>query len=181
MNRRPILLIAASAVLILLIALPVFAAPPSGAPGAGPTGENAKVEKVPVTITGTVETSTDADGNTVYTLTDDGRTYTLHAGPPWFFGDGYPLAPFADKVVTVDGELAEETDEVDVLAVDGQALREPGPPPWAGGWKRVGEAHPGWSQEKADRFQARFGDCFPPGHCKAKPGDDAADDADEVE
>ena len=38
----------------------------------------------------------------------------------------------------------------------------------------VGERHPGWSQEKADREsarayekQVRFGlDCWPPGHCK---------------
>jgi opacity protein-like surface antigen len=43
-----------------------------------------------------------------------------------------------------------------------------GKPPWAGGWKRVGEGHPGWSQEKADRFKAKFGDCFPPGQCKDK-------------
>jgi hypothetical protein len=65
------------------------------------------------------------------------------------------------------------------------ALREPGKPPWAGGWKVVGEKHPGWSQEKADRFKAKFGDCFPPGQCKDKPdkgaGDGADDGADESE
>jgi hypothetical protein len=174
MTRRPIVLVAAVAVLVLLVALPVLAVPPSSPPGQ----EKAKVEKSPITITGTVETSTDADGRTIYTLTDDGTTYTLHAGPPWFFTGGYPLEAYAGDVVTVEGEVAEGSTDVDVLAIDGQALREAGKPPWAGGWKRVGEVHPGWSQEKADRFAAkaeRFGGCFPPGQCKAKPNDDAAD------
>ena len=71
--------------------------------------------------------------------------------------------------MTVDGEVAEGSTDVDVLAVNGTALREAGKPPWAGGWKVVGKQHPGWSQEKADRFQAKFGDCFPPGQCKDKP------------
>jgi hypothetical protein len=60
-----------------------------------------------------------------------------------------------------------------------RAVREAGKPPWAGGWRRVGERHPGWSQEKADRMKAKFGDCFPPGQCKdkgAKPGGGASDD-----
>jgi hypothetical protein len=39
--------------------------------------------------------------------------------------------------------------------VDGKTIREPGRPPWAGGWKVVGEKHPGWSQEKADRQAAK--------------------------
>jgi hypothetical protein len=54
------------------------------------------------------------------------------------------------------------------------SLREGGKPPWAGGWKAVGERHPGWSQEKADRFDAKSGGCWPPGHCKpdATPGSD---------
>ena len=43
-----------------------------------------------------------------------------------------------------------------------------GKPSWAGGWMRVGKDHPGWSQAKADRFKAKFGDCFPPGQCKDK-------------
>ncbi len=76
--------------------------------------------------------------------------------------------------MTITGEQAAGSTEVDVLTVDGKALREPGKPPWAGGWKVVGERHPGWSQEKADRFKAKFGDCFPPGQCKTK--DKAGDD-----
>jgi hypothetical protein len=58
--------------------------------------------------------------------------------------------------------------------VDGKALREPGKPPWAGGWKVVGKDHPGWSQEKWDRWQAKQAakakqhgaTCWPPGLCK---------------
>jgi hypothetical protein len=68
------------------------------------------------------------------------------------------------------------------VAVDGTRLREPGKPPWAGGWKVVGERHPGWSEEKAARFAerqaakaARFGDCWPPGHCKQQ-ADEASDE-----
>jgi hypothetical protein len=68
--------------------------------------------------------------------------------------------------VTIVGTKAADSNNVDVVSVDGTALREPGKPPWAGGWKRVGSIHPGWSQEKADRFKAKFGDCFPPGLCK---------------
>jgi hypothetical protein len=168
MARKPVTLLVAVIALILLVALPVLAGRPSSPPGL----QKAKVAQNPITISGVVETTTDEDGKTVYTLTVDGTTYTLHAGPPWFFGDNYPLQPFVGKSVTIDGEIAEGTTEVDVLAVDGQEIRAAGRPPWAGGWQRVGERHPGWSQDKADRFQARFGDCFPPGHCKDAGADE---------
>ncbi|NJD27294.1 MAG: hypothetical protein FIA92_03230 [Chloroflexi bacterium] len=170
MTRRSLVLVAALATLALVVALPTLAAQPSWAKGRNP--DKAKVEKSPITLSGTVEASTDASGRTTYTLTDDGTTYTLHAGPPWFFGADYPLEPFVGEAVTVDGEIAEGTTDVDVLSIDGTALREAGKPPWAGGWKAVGELHPGWSQEKADRFEAKadkFGGCFPPGRCKDKP------------
>ena len=81
--------------------------------------------------------------------------------------------------MTVTGEAAEGSTEVDVLTVNGTVIREPGKPPWAGGWKQVGENHPGWSAEKAARWAEKaakqgqkFGDCWPPGHCKQ---DDAAE------
>ena len=65
-----------------------------------------------------------------------------------------------------------------MATVDGKRIRAEGKPPWAGGWKRVGERHPGWTQEKWDRWQAKMAgkakalgvDCWPPGHCKDKPG-----------
>jgi hypothetical protein len=169
MARRSLVFIAALATLALVVALPALAAQPSWAQGRN--AEKAKVEKTPITISGTLQASTNADGRRVYTLTDDGTEYVLHAGPPWFFGDSYPLATYVGEAVTVDGEIAEGTTDVDVLAIDGQALREAGKPPWAGGWKMFGELHPGWSQAKADRVEAkaiRFGGCFPPGHCKAE-------------
>jgi hypothetical protein len=74
------------------------------------------------------------------------------------------------KSVSVAGERVAGSNTVDVTTVNGTALRGEGRPAWAGGWKRVGQAHPGWSQEKADRMKAKFGDCFPPGQCKPKPG-----------
>ncbi len=179
MKRRPAVL-AFVALLAVILAVPVLAAKPSAAPGQ--TKE--KVETTPVTINGTIETSIDADGEAAYTLTDRGTTYNLQAGPAWFFGDAYPLKPFVGKSVTVVGEQAAGSNKVEVTSIDGSALREPGKPPWAGGWKRVGKIHPGWSQEKADRMKAKFGDCFPPGQCKdktkaAKP--DHTDDADDDE
>jgi hypothetical protein len=163
------------AFLALLVAVPVLAAKPSAPPGQ----QKDKAPKATVTLTGTIETSSNADGEAVYTLADGGTTYTLEAGPRWFFGDNYPLQPFVGKAVTIVGEKAEGSNEVDVLSVDGTALRPAGKPPWAGGWKAVGERHPGWSQEKADRMKAKFGDCFPPGQCRDKA--DKAGEPDESE
>ena len=127
-----------------------------------------------ITLSGTVTTGTDDDGETEYRMQSGGTTYVLEAGPKWFFGDDYPLKAYVGKNVTIVGEVAEGSTEVDVVSVDGTRLREPGKPPWAGGWKQVGEKHPGWSEEKAARWaekqadmQAKFGGCWPPGHCKA--------------
>ena len=146
-----------------------------------------KAEKAPevdVTITGTIATRTDADGNTEYTTIAGGKTLILDAGPSWFHGANHPLKPFVGKRVTITGEQRVGEDEVDVKAVNGTRLRAEGKPPWAGGWKRVGERHPGWTQEKWDRWQTKFadkakakalrGDCFPPGQCKDKSGKRAA-------
>ncbi len=140
-----------------------------------------KAKSVDVTVSGTLGTRIAADGSTEYTLTSGDTVLLLDAGPAWFFRDAYPLAPFVGKQVTIGGEQKEGSTSVDVLTVDGTALREPGKPPWAGGWKKVGKDHPGWTQEKADRQAAkqadraakraakmeRFGlQCWPPGHCK---------------
>lgn len=176
--RRPVATaLSALVILALAVALPVLAAKPDKAAKA------AKAEKSPITITGTIQVATDADGHETYTLKDGGKTYTLEAGPPWFFGDKYPLKKFVGKRVKIDGEAAKDSTEVEVTAVNGTALREPGRPPWAGGWRAVGPSHPGWSQEKADRMKAKFGDCFPPGHCKNKPNHPAggSDEPDESE
>ena len=166
MRRRPPAFLIVLLVFALVAAVPVFAAKPSQPPGQ--SGKE-KANEASITLTGTIEAATDADGHATYTLKSGGKTYTLEAGPPWFFGDKHPLKPYVGKSVTVVGEVAEGSTEVDVQSVDGKALRAPGKPPWAGGWRRLGSIHPGWSQEKADRMKAKFGDCFPPGQCKAKP------------
>jgi hypothetical protein len=170
MRANRALVVVGAALIAAVLAVPALAGKPDTPPGQAKD----KVPSTPITLTGTIETTTDADGETQYTLRDGGTTYTLEAGPKWFFADGYPLDPYVGKNVTVEGEVAEGSTEVDVHSVDGVALREAGKPPWAGGWKVVGKAHPGWSQEKADRMKDKFGDCFPPGKCKQKPGATAA-------
>jgi len=175
MAHRSVLMGLALVALVALVAVPALAADPS--PSAGPPGRSgkpAKVEKSPITLTGTVATSTDSDGNATFTLRSGGTTYTLDGGPAWFYGNNHPLKAYVGKSVTVVGERAAGSTEVGVETIDGKALRAPGKPPWAGGWKVVGARHPGWSQEKADRFKAKFGDCFPPGQCKDKPNKPAA-------
>src|SRR6186997_3487099 len=124
--RRPQLALLATALLAVLVAVPVLAAKPSAPPGQ----QKDKTPKAEVTLTGTIEAAANADGETVYTLTDGGTTYTLEAGPRWFFGNDYPLQPYVGKSVTIVGEKAEGSNEVDVISIDGTALRAPGKPPW---------------------------------------------------
>ena len=163
------------------------AAEESGKPTKPPKAPKAdKAPGTPVSITGTVSSRTDADGRAEYTINTGGRTLVLDGGPSWFYGDDHPLGAHVGKRVTITGTQRAGELEVDVEAVNGQALRAAGKPPWAGGWKQVGERHPGWTQEKMDRWQARAADkaralgtdCFPPGQCKDKPnkGGAASDD-----
>jgi hypothetical protein len=177
MSRRTSILTLA-VLLVLAIAVPVLAAGPGASSAPGKSKDKAKTPESPITLNGTIESSTDANGEAQYTLKDGGTTYTLEAGPKWFFDKGaYPLDPYVGKSVKVEGEVADGGTEVDVTSIDGTALRDPGKPPWAGGPNVVGENHPGWSQEKADRMKAKFGDCFPPGRCKDKAkGQDGAGD-----
>ncbi len=122
------------------------------------------------TLTGTLGTRTDADGDREYVLNGT----ELSVGPPWFWGTKNPLEPYVGKSVSVTGRM--ETDppstkangkannadgpEFEVYAVNGTTVRAEGKPPWAGGPKVVGESHPGykgWSQgksEKADKAKA---------------------------
>jgi hypothetical protein len=165
MARRPVILVLALVVLAVIVALPVVAASPSAAPG---KADKAHGPKSPITLTGTVTSSTDGQRAPVFTLRSGGTTYTLEAGPPWFLGDKNPLKAFVGQSVMIVGDMAQGTTEVDVDTVNGKPIRSAGKPPWAGGWKVVGKTHPGWSQDKADRFDAKFGDCFPPGQCKDK-------------
>ena len=184
-------LILAIAAVIALVGLPALAATPtpsakaepgaSGAPGksgAAPGRAKEKTPSVAVELSGRVGTRTNAEGETEYTLTVGSTVYTIDAGPAWYWKDKHPLNAFVGKTVRVAGDQKQGSTEVGVQTVDGKALREPGKPPWAGGWKVVGQDHPGWSQEKADRWAARladkktrFGlDCWPPGQCKDASG-----------
>lgn len=143
---------------LLAVAIATIAAVPAlagtGTPNA-PGQQKEKTPSAPITISGTVAKST-ADGETTYTLTDGGKTYTLGAGPRWFFDAGsYPLEKYVGKSVTIEGKIAEGSTDVDVISVDGKALRASGKPPWAGGWKVVGEKHPGWAQWKVDKAAER--------------------------
>ena len=177
--RIALLLVAALTVLVA-VAIPVLAASPAASgtagasthPGKGP--KESKEPETPVSVRGVVGSTTDADGHVQFTLTADGKTLKLSAGPPWFWGDKNPLKGSVGKTVTIAG--SQRGDEIDVDTVDGVAIREPGRPPWAGGWKAVGSAHPGWTQEKADRFKdkakARGVDCWPPGQCKPHGADE---------
>ena len=158
-----------AAALAVAVALPAVGQDPTGSPAPAATQkpakspnpgqvkkaerakQAAKVPAVAVTLTGTVGTRTDADGDTVYTLTASGTVYDLHVGPPWWWGENHPLKALVGDTVTVTGERAEGSNDVDVFTADGKTLREPGKPPWAGGWKVVGEKHPGWAQWKVDK------------------------------
>ena len=177
MNRRHLVTGLGIVALLALLAVPVLA----GWPGQGatrPARPRRRSRRRPSRISGTIDVTTDENGNDTYTLPTAERPTRSRLARRGSSGNNHPLKPFVGKSVTVDGEVAEGGTEVDVQAVNGTALREPGKPPWAGGWKVVGERHPGWSQEKADRFKAKFGDCFPPGQCKEKP---AGGDEDEPE
>jgi hypothetical protein len=163
LRRRRVVAIAAALVAAAALALPVLAASPS--PSAGPkahgngNGPVAKPDKshapeAPITVHGTIAKGTDGQGRATYTLQANGKTYDLSIGPPWFWGDKNPLEAYVGKTVTVAGdaeasETAGSETEVDVDSVDGKVLREPGKPPWAGGPKVVGPAHPGYKAWKA--------------------------------
>ncbi|MGK2851937.1 MAG: hypothetical protein ACSLFN_13625 [Candidatus Limnocylindrales bacterium] len=196
-SARDLFVLLALVGVIALYALPVLAAPsapgaptepiaaaspdPSAKPEKSREPKPAKADKAPeqaVTVMGIVGSRTDSEGDLEYTLTRGGTVLVLDAGPAWFFKDKHPLAPFVGKSVTVTGAQRTGSTEVDVQSVDGKVLREPGKPPWAGGWKVVGKDHRGWTQEKWDRWQAKAKErgleCFPPGQCKdkTKAGDD---------
>jgi hypothetical protein len=147
-------------VLLLAIALvlPALAASPapSAATLAGKPSKEPKADRSPeptVTVHGLVSATKRADGTTDMTIASGATTLHLHVGPPWFAAASDPLAAFAGKTVTIVGE--QDGDTIDVDTVDGVAVRGSGKPPWAGGWKTVGSAHPGWSQAKADRSKLK--------------------------
>src|SRR5688500_16269436 len=114
MTRRPTILLPLIAILVVAVAVPVLAAKPSSPPGQA----KEKVPSAPIFLSGTIQLGTNADGEASYTLRDGGTTYTLEAGPKWFF-EANPLDPYVGEDVTIEGEIAEGTTEVDVISVNG--------------------------------------------------------------
>jgi hypothetical protein len=117
------------------------------------TAKSQDTPEQPVTLSGVVGAASGEKGE--FTLTVGSSVYQLEAGPPWWWGDANPLAAVVGKHVTITGEQAKGSTDVDVLAIDGTAIRAAGKPPWAGGWKVVGPKHPGWAQWKADKLAGK--------------------------
>ena len=140
----------------LAVAIPVYAAGPtsspappgqskpdsSSKPGKGKQGP--KAPEIAITVEGTVQEGKDGQGRPSYTLTANGKTWQLSAGPAWYWGDKNPLKTYVGKSVKVTGSTQQGSSEIDVETVNGTAIRAGGKPPWAGGPWRVGPTHPGW-------------------------------------
>ena len=188
----PILVIAAAG----LIAIPVLAASPSPSTPPGETKPDkspnpnkpdkaAKPDKGPelaLTAKGTIQQAIDDQGRPTFTLTVDGKTWDLSAGPSWYWGDKNPLKAFVGKSVTVVGSYHDGDTELDVESIDGTALREGGKPPWAGGPWVIGESHPGWKPWMADGKPGNGrGRETAPGQLKDKSGKDGADSTDDAD
>lgn len=167
-SRRLALTVAmAAAALTAVPALAADASPEPGPPGHSKV-KPAKGPEVAATVTGTVTSSTDAKGRPEYTVTVSGTTWTLSAGPKWFWGTNSPLAEFVDDSVTITGTHRQGSNDLDVDTVDGTAVREPGRPAWAGGPSWVGQKHPGWKAWKGgDRPGRGLGREGAPGQNKA--------------
>ncbi|HEX8228885.1 MAG TPA: hypothetical protein VF826_06185 [Chloroflexia bacterium] len=121
-----------------------------------------------ITTTGTLVVET-AGGEKSYLLKNgSGATlYRLSAGPPWYYANGaYPLDKYAGRQVTVTGVVEAEKGKafgkaknknkgnpaaqppqstvpsLEVYTINGETIRGPGKPPWAGGPKN-NPNHPG--------------------------------------
>jgi len=152
-NRRLAIFIVGSLVAVVLVAVPLLVQSLNQAAG---KGQKAHQPEHAITVRGTIQKATQADGATAYTLVANGTTYGLSDGPPWWWGAKDPLAAYVGRTVDVSGEVAEGSNEIDVQSIDGKALRAPGRPPWAGGPKVVGEKHPGSDTSKGqDKAQEK--------------------------
>ncbi len=186
-SRRSAALVTLVGVVALAIAIPVLGADPSSPPGqtkpdkspnpgqqkkAEKTGKEAKTPELAISVTGTVQQATDGEGRPTFTLTADGKTWDLSAGPTWYWGAKNPLAAYVGKSVTIAGSTHEGSTELDVETVDGTAIRAAGKPPWAGGPWVVGPTHPGWKSWMADGKPGKgHGQAGAPGQKKDKTPD----------
>lgn len=119
-------------------------------PSKAPKAKKAKSPEIAATVTGTIRQGTDAKGRPTFTITAGGTTWTLEAGPSWYWGDKNPLKASVGKSVTVVGSHKTGATDLDIDTVNGKAIRAAGKPPWAGGPWVVGSAHPGWKSWMAD-------------------------------
>jgi hypothetical protein len=174
-SRRYAALAGLVALGLALVALPTLAASPSPSPGKSGAAkpEKSHAPEKSVTLHGAVSAGKDDQGRPTYSLAVGGTTYDLSDGPPWFWGDKNPLAAYVGQTVDVVGQQEEGSSEVDVDTVNGKALRDPGKPPWAGGPKAVGAAHPGYNAWKAAHDKTGG----PPGQQKDKTGADDTNEA----
>ena len=92
--------------------------------------------------TGTIATQPATDGTTAYVLQTATGTVVLDVGPPRYWGENHPLAPLVGQTVTVTGVQKAGADRFAVFTVNDQVIRDPGRPPWAGGWKADGQKAP---------------------------------------
>ena len=151
-------------VVALAIAIPVMGADPS--PSGGPPGQSkpdksanpnkprqgrtkaAKAPEVAVTVQGTVTKGTDEKGRPTYSVTANGKTWELSAGPSWYWGDKNPLNAYVGKSVSIAGSTHEGETELDVETVNGTALRAPasrrGPADRGSSARRTPDGSPGW-------------------------------------
>jgi hypothetical protein len=149
-------------------------------PGRGPSERAASGPALEITLSGTIEQSSDAWGRPTFSLTSGGVTYELTAGPKWYHGTGGgPLAAYAGQSVEVHGWHRDGSTNVSVDTVDGTRIRPEGRPPWAGGPAAHGQRHPGWKPWHADGKPGRgHGRDNAPGQLKDKPPSDEAASAD---
>ena len=162
-GRSPLYVLAAI-VVAMLIAIPVLGADPTAKPGKSNEAKD-KGAEISVTLNGTIAKTSDEQGRPTFTLTVNGVTWQLSAGPKWYWKDNSPLGAYVGKSVQVVGTHHEGDTDLDVTSIDGKALRGEGKPPWAGGPKVVGASHPGFGHGKANA----------PGQLKDKTGTDSGD------
>ena len=136
---------------------PVAVGRTAGSIEAGQVGEPNKPDKaakaakgpeVAVTVQGTVTKGTDDKGRPTYSVTANGKTWELSAGPSWYWGDKNPLNAYVGKSVSIAGSTHEGETELDVETVDGTALRAPGsrrgPADRGSSARRTPDGSPGW-------------------------------------
>lgn len=169
LTRRTVAgLLVAGVVAVLVLALPAVAADPSARPTGEPRAGELRSEKSPkaereagpVTVTGVVQETTDAKGRPVFTVTADGTTWMLSAGPKWFWRDGDILRALVGRSVELSGK-ARAGAKLHVDRIGGVALRGDARPPWAGGPRLVGEFHPGWKDGTEEQDGGRGREAAP--------------------